>query len=444
MNSKIVNRSISLKLPSQTQFLPIAQDCVEKASELFGLTGVKLMKLGLAVEEIFLHLARLTDGEKEISLHIIPGSISVDIQFELQSDSLNLSAMNIVSADDVQTMLEQEDFNQIGLLLAASFIDKFYLKHLSESRYSLLLSQEKEYPQLTSGTFDSFSAKPPFVLDESPTANTLQQACIQALALYPEQAYSTTFQQPGRFSDLVQGGDLAALVLKDSVGSICGLIIWEKGEEKSVTFYGPYIFTDTHREKAAAQIVEGFIGFVARSRAIITFTSQATNMLPMAQFESLGELRYCPPKGNCLTLQSCYRHLREDHGETVWAHPALIPFLEEHYERLVLIRHIQATGEHGETRADASVFGVELDSLQSLAIIKPMLNGQDISQNISLHVASLRKQKIHNIICILDLAIGWQGAMAGPLMEQGFTAQFVQPLAGRGDCVIFQYATTTP
>jgi len=443
VNLKDADKTISLKLPAQKKYFPLVQNCIEKASEILGLSGLKLMKLSLAVEEIFFHLVRVAGEEKRVFLHISPGAVSVDVRFLLRGDSLNLQAMNIVSSD-VEQMLAQEDFSQMGLMLAASSIDSFLLEHTTDPYYSLILRQEKEYPEITTSSFIRFSAKPPFVLDVSPSAETLQQACIQALAIYPDQAYSRTFRQPGRFADLVLGGELSAMVLKDGPGSICGLLIWENTEGKSVAFHGPYIFVDKEGADAARTLVDGFISNIARSPAVITFTSQATDMLPMEQFEALGTLRYCHPSANCQILQSCYRHLREDHGEAVWAHPDIIPFLEEEYGRLTLARDIRETGEYDAAREDVSLFGVELDAVNSLAIMKPMLNGTDIADNISRHITNLSKHKFCNIVCIVDLGIGWQAAMCGSLMQEDFSPQLIQPLAGRGDCVVFQYTRTTP
>lgn len=440
MDSNNEYEGVHLTLPAQPAFVSLAESCVEQAAELLGLSGDKLMKLGLAVEEIFLHLVRVATGEKPISLQVVPGSISVGVHIDLHSDSLNLKAMNIVSSDDVQGLVEREDFDQIGLLLAAHLIDNFLIEQVAAGTYRLSLRQERVYPKTTISDCKPFQAQMPFVLDETPSVSTLQRACILAFASYPDQAFRPNFETPGRFTDLVQGGDFAAFVLKDATGGVCGLILWEETGKESVVFNGPYLFTRNNRREGAMILVEAFIGRVARSPAIIAFTHQATDMLPMEQFELLGALHYCPPEKECLILQAYYRHLHEDHGASVWAHPDLVPFLEKEYERLFLVRTIMTTADYGETRADVSVFGVELDKNRSLAIIRPMLNGYDISRNIGRHLATLQQQDIRNIVFILDLASGWQAEMAGPLMAAGFSAQLIQPLAGRGDCVVFQYA----
>ncbi len=434
------DQSIKLSLPAQAPFMVLAQNCVEGASKVLGLSDGKTMRLSLAIEEIFLHLVRMSGGgDRNISLSISRGAISVDVQFELQSEDLDLQAMNIVSSDDVQSLIEKEDFNNIGLLIASRFIDKFLINNVSRYNYSLLLRQENEYPQIEPSEFKPFIAAPPFKVDDDPQPSSLHQACIQALALYPDQIFNTTFRQPGRLSDLVTGGEFAALVIQDSIGSICGLLIWELNAEKSVNFHGPYIFTENLKDEVAQQLSDTFINMVARSQAIIAFTRQATDELPMQQFESLGQLKYCLPEEKCLTLQACYRHLRDDDGEAVWADPSLVPFLNKEYDRLVLVRDIRETGEHGERKADSSVFAVEINKMNSVAILKPMIDGKDIKNNIDRHVTNLLKENVNNVICILDLGVGWQAAISGILLEQGFRAQVILPLAGLSDNVVFQY-----
>ena len=57
------NAKVSLELPARSDFLPLIQDCVEKGAALFGLKDARLMGLNLAVEEIFLHLCRVSSGD---------------------------------------------------------------------------------------------------------------------------------------------------------------------------------------------------------------------------------------------------------------------------------------------------------------------------------------------------------------------------------------------
>lgn len=434
-------QSVDLRLPARADFLPLVQNCVEKGATISGLSENRLMGLVLAAEEIFLHLCQVSRPGERISLRLSPAPTGVDLQFSVKSKALQLGGLNIVATDGVESLLAKEDFNQIGLLLAAGFTDHFSLHMPGEQECILQLRQEREYPDPgNQSAGERHQAAEPFQLTTAPTTQILQLACLQTTAYYPPYLYTNQFRHPGKFADLVLGKELACLLLQDAMGSTCGMICWETSSERAVRFFGPYVFCSNDQQEIARQLTDFFIGRVARTRANIVFTAQATDDLPMQQFEQLGTLDYCPPDEQCVSLQACYRHMREDHGMALWCHPALEEFLRREYTRLVLIRDIRLTGEMGAHQDDTSVFGLDMNRSSSLAIIRPLLDGRDMTENLALHISHLIKQNIHNIRCIIDLGHGWQAAMAGALLEQGFTPGFIQPLAGSGDCVVFQYA----
>lgn len=438
MNITPKHNAVTLTLPATRELLKIATGCVENTAFSLGLRDEKLTKLLFATEEIFLHLARVTGKGKILSIQIEKGSTAVILCFYIESKAVNLKAMNIVSSDEIGKMLEDEDFNRMGLLFAVTFIDNFRIEHTGNHLYKIFLKQQKEYPEITKKDAIRIHAEPPFSIEENLSAASLQYAAEQAFLLYPDHIYSTTFRQPGRFSDMVKGGELKAIILKDSIGRICGLTVWET-KEKSVSFYGPYLFIDNLRKEASEKLVDSFISRVARNEFLMIFTSQATEDLPTEQFDELGTLRYCRHGNDCMVIRSYGRHLREDSGIAVWSHPRLTPFLKREYSRLVMLRDIRETGSHGTREDDASVFAVELDRRLSQAVIRPMLNGNDIRLNLELHITSLAKRGINNIVCIIDLGYGWQAEMADLLMDLAFSPQLLQPLAGKGDFVIFQY-----
>jgi hypothetical protein len=434
------NAKVSLELPARSDFLPLVQDCVEKGAALFGLKDAQLMGLNLAVEEIFLHLCRVSRAGEAVALTLVPAPTGVDVRFSVPSGALRLGGLNIVAADAIESLLDQEDFNQIGLLLAAGFIDFFSLQMTADQRCLLNLRQERGYPAVPPlKSAKKNQPSPPFRIVKQPSSETLQQACLQVAAHYPSYMYAVQFRQPGKFADLVRGGELQALVVEDAIGTICGMLSWVADSGKAIRFHGPYVFVDQHQD-ISTLLVEECISRIARTRANIMFTTQATEELPMEQFETLGTLSYCPEEDSCVTLTSCYRHLREDRGLAVWSHPDLEPFLRSEYERLVLLRDIRLTGDHGAGRDDNSVFGLDLDKESRLAIIRPLLDGRDIGDNLALHLTHLVKRQVSNVLCIIDLGLGWQAAMSRELLQQGFVPRLIEPLAGKGDCVVFQYA----
>ena len=433
---------VILTVPAQADFLSVVRESVEKGAALFGLAEMNLMGLSLAVEEIFLHLCRVSGTGESLSLSLAQVATGVDLEFTIKAAALSIGGLNVVTGNKVESLIEQEDFNQIGLLLAAGFIDHFSLRQSSAREYSLLLRQERGYPEASvQETTKQRVSKPPFSVVSSAPAELLEQACLQVLGLYPAYLYAPFYRYPGKFSDLIRGDELSALVVIDTTGAVCGLISWIPDSGGAIRFHGPYVFSTDYDDDIATLLVDEFIGQVVRTSAKIVFTSQATNALPMNRFELLGTLDYYTDNKECTTLTSCYYHLREDHGLAVWAHPELADFLEKEYERLFLPREIRLTTDHGGERDEASVFGLKLNKKSGLAIITPLLDGMDIQQNMSLHLQHLVSQQISNILCIIDVGHGWQAQMSGVLLQQGFTPRLVQPLAGKGDCVVFQYAS---
>ncbi len=75
-------------------------------------------------------------------------------------------------------------------------------------------------------------------------------------------------------------------------------------------------------------------------------------------------------------------------------------------------------------------------------MLRPMLDGIDIPENIRNHVKFLQADGFDRILFSLDLSESWQAAMGGILMNQGFSPAYVLPYAGHSDRVMFQYAAT--
>jgi hypothetical protein len=129
-------------------------------------------------------------------------------------------------------------------------------------------------------------------------------------------------------------------------------------------------------------------------------------------------------------------------GCRVWAHPDMVPFLKDTYERLFLVRTIQPYSHSGQQRPARSLFGTSLDQSNGQAMLWPMLDGIDIAENIRRHVLLLTAEGFDRILFSLDLSESWQAAMGGILMNQGFSPAYVLPYAGHSDQVMFQYAAT--
>jgi hypothetical protein len=244
--------------------------------------------------------------------------------------------------------------------------------------------------------------------------------------------------------DLAAGGEMRALVALDSRGRVCGLLIWSRGDAKTIAFRGPWVFSAEpfgQGEAAARALLEELIREVGRSGAsgIVTCQAAAHVHAGTGGFERLGSLAYDLPVGRRLARDTFFRLLAEDLGEVVWGHPSIEPFLRSEYERLDLARDIRSAISLGEAEPERSVFSARIEARLAEAELRPLLPGRDAHDNIAGHVRALRADGLVNILFVLDLAHAWQAALAGPLTDNGFKPRMIVPLAGRSDLVVFQH-----
>jgi hypothetical protein len=238
-------------------------------------------------------------------------------------------------------------------------------------------------------------------------------------------------------------GDFSMSVLQDKAGTLAGMIAWETPSPHSVGFLGPFVFGGTASGRdAAGLLTRHMIRSVARTPALIVYSILATPDLPPGEFELLASLdrRFTGRETGPLW----FRHLGEDMGRSVWSHPSMTGFLRETYDRLFLMRTINETRDSGQSRPERSLIAAELDPGSGEAVLRPMLDGSDITENLRRHVNLLRSEGYTSIAVILDLALGWQAAMGGALTETGFLPAYVLPHAGDSDKAVFHHVLPEP
>ena len=77
---------------------------------------------------------------------------------------------------------------------------------------------------------------------------------------------------------------------------------------------------------------------------------------------------------------------------------------------------------------------------KSLAVLKPLLDGANMAENLAGHVLALREKNIANILYYMDLSRSWEAAISPALLTAGFRPRLILPNAGRSDVAVFQYA----
>ncbi len=425
--------ALALELGADVQWVPIVQSLVENGAPVLGLSPDKTMKLSMAAEELLAHLAGSAPGRRVV-LKLTRQPTGVACDFEVEAGMEGLWAMNLTAAAEISP---DRSMDHLGLLLASRLVDSFSIS-LAGNRVAVTLNQEASYPGVQPAVPEETPLRGELSVVVDPEPAEVTRACALALGSRPGIFLPGFFRTPGKVVDLMAYGQLELAILEDEAGTPAGTICWETSAARSIGFYGPCVFGKrASAAKAAERLVGHMIGSVARTPAIIVYSIMATPDLPPGDFERLATLDCPGTDREPRTLW--FRHLREDMGCNVWAHPEMAPFLKSTYDRLFLMRTISETRDRGHTGRERSLFAAELDTSLKEARLRPLLDGSDIPDNMVRHVKLLKSEGFSTIYFSLDLGCGWQAAMGGPLMENGFAPAYVLPYAGDSDKAVFRY-----
>jgi hypothetical protein len=138
-------------------------------------------------------------------------------------------------------------------------------------------------------------------------------------------------------------------------------------------------------------------------------------------------------------MPTFYRHLQEDDGAAVWAHPLLEEFLTREYRRLWFARDIKTVCDEGELHSRHCVISAEFDKQQGTVILRPVWWGDDAEETLVGDVEILRKDGIRSIFFEMDLGKPWQSYFNPALEQSGFEPRLILPYCGKGDLVVFQH-----
>jgi len=440
---------LTLELPPNVAFLPAAAAAAETAAQVFGLERAGGLKLALAVEEFFAYLCRFAGREEPLRLTLSQGGTFVRLAFRFRAGDVSLRALNFAASVDVDHEADGLD-DEMGLLLASRTTDRCSLVSSGSGVYVLLAEVDREYPEVPPLT-SPHGVTPPVGFsrqEEPPTSGQLQHAALLAAGRYPARACPRSFFRPARFADMVAAGQYHALLAHDAASKPAGLLCWRNSSPRAVVFSGPYIFHDAPdaplREEIARLLVERFLALVARTETLCALSERPTKDVPPGWFERLGSITLRGADNAAPQPQvALFRHLREDVGGAVWAHPDLAPFLTRQYGRLAFSRDILSAEPTGASRlAPYSLLATELDRRRGLALLKPLLDGQDFQANLAAHVQALTEQSPEappDILMHLDLSEPWQAALFPALTACGFKPRLILPRAGVSDLLVCQH-----
>jgi len=428
---------LSLTTPPDNAFARVLTTAAEALAQTRGLGKRESMRFQLVLEEFFTYLVPVVNDSCAIQTVLTGKPYQVCASLHFQASGLCLGALNASCTTSLDGSGEATD--DLGLILAGRVADRFRLTRDGDTSFTLHAEVDKAYPVATAPP-STVTFKPPYRAGLEHDPNRLMHAAALAAARYPAWHCPASFQTPGKFADLVRAGQFTCVLALDEASHPAGLLCWARSGEKGLSFSGPFVFSPQEDAPQVARLLaDAFLAAVAREKVEIVFSERATQDTPDGYFETLGTLtRYA--EDDQTEQPVLYRHLREDMGETVWADPALEDFLRGVYDRLAMCRDVLPVHHAGVFERKRSLFSTSMDKDKGLAVLRPLLDGEDMAANLAGHVRVLSDKGFLNILLYMDLSQAWEASLAGPVMDAGFKPRLVLPFAGRSDMAVFQYA----
>jgi hypothetical protein len=426
---------VSLKTYLNMTHFSLTMSFVEESAKAFGLGTTEAIKLRLACEEIFVYLSESDQKDKNITIEAENGVYYTGIRFLFDARNFDPYAFNLTA----KTSLDAEaDLKQMGLIIASRSVERLYILHDTREGFGVGLIKEKSYPRITEQVNAPVKPLTHYSII-SPDSETLKLFVRNILSHYPSYLFPADFFYPGKIADMVASGHHRVLVASDGKGIAAGGIVWHSAGAGMIEIYGPYLF-DQPQDHMAETLVDHFLVAVAKTDAVCLVDVFATPELPKGYFELLGSLEFFLPDGKKQLWPFYYRHHKEDPGSHIWAHPDLLPFLNEVYKRLFFARNILQTNYGGEERPPHAVLFPRFDRSQNLVRLRAVWDGIDFPDILGRHIQIFKTEGVFNILFEIDLAHAWQANLAPVLMEHNFVPKMILPYAGMRDIVVFQYA----
>jgi len=337
--------SITLSVPASPDWVFLLQSAAENAARVFGLTRDKGLRLAMSMEEVLLYLAQVLPGEAmQISLGQSPGAVSAT--FSLATDSLDLSAMNLVTGP--ATCPPGEDDHVLPLVLASRISDGLHVFRTG-SRIHLTLRQDQVFTPVTPAPDEAPLPSAAVRVEATTDIHRIAHACARLLGRFSDRELPPWAAFPGRIAERAAAGELHVLTSLDNADRVRAVLFWEFMSEKSATFSGPWMLDECDQD--FAPLLEHMLLALARTKAACLFSNPdgtpAGLELTDHGFELLATIRPAD-EDETRQIPVWFRHLREDEGQQVWAHPGCIPFLEQTYKRVFLPRIIQPVSESAQ------------------------------------------------------------------------------------------------
>jgi hypothetical protein len=316
-------------------------------------------------------------------------------------------------------------------------VDRFKFAETDEG-LRLTLVKEKAYPPASEMPVLGAVPLAEYAV-RSPSLDELKILVRMLKEYHDSRMVPERFRFPGKVADMVACGDYQAAVAADSAGHIGGGIFWNRETMKLVECYGPYLMDQPAGQEMAAELVEHCVNSIARSGVVGLINQHPGPEFPAEYFTPLGSLTFHGKDESRREHTAFYRHLEEDLGCAVWAHPLLGPFLDQEYRRMAFAREIRLVQDEGESHYPFSVLSAEFDRDHGSVKLRPIRIGRDVEESVAAHVVTLSNEKSLSIFFEMDLGEAWQTRFAPALFRNGFEPRLMLPYGGMGDLVVFQH-----
>lgn len=425
--------TLRLEIPAHRKYLPLATTFAERAGLAFGLREPDNLALALAVEEIISGVDGLA---LPLTLEARNGLYYTEIDLIFPYTELSLGKMNLTAS-----IQGEHDLEAVGWVVASQMVDRLTVENpgrrstrfrvLKMHRYSVL-GEDVSLP--TSGS----------------RVVEIRLGHGQELILFARRVlaygkarelYHDPLEPPARMADLVASGDYEALLAVSERGDPVAGVLIERGNSRLARVYGPYLVGAA--EEVLEQLFHEVLRHLARTSVIGVMMETDAPIFSLDEVERLGARRLRLPAGGELQLNTYFRALREDPGLQSWATPSLQEYLRAEYQRLTLPRDVQLWRQVPGSIPDLpSVIACDFRRAHSSCLMRPVLPGQDMAENLASHLALLDSEGLLNIFFELDLGCPEHLAFAASLDSQGFRAAVLLPGAGHGDLLLLERRTT--
>jgi len=430
----ITKKSAVVRIPFSAPFLPLAMEFADKGARGFGYGDREAGGLVLAVEELFSFYAQRAAGGSMVEIGLEDQGYRLALSISFHAANPDMRAFNLtwrVSHDC------EESLHMLGPMLAARSVSSLRLDFDANERVVIRMTRDRDYAPAGAAPLpprDSAKAVRP----ADPSPDDLRH--FAAMVTESGSPFLPSFlARPGMAADMLAAGHLHAVLALDN-DWIVGGVLWRPLTDTCIELYGPYLFCDDPDDRTLTMLMDEAVARISHSRSRGLVRRQGALAGHERFFDFLGELEMAGISGHGANSVYYYRQLREESGGVIYCAGSLADFLREQYDRLCLPRQVRESGGDTARLRDASVLAVELEYPRSLAIIRPLCAGRDMSVNLAGHLDLLRGEGIHNFIVEINTGRTEDTAFADALAETGFVPRLLIPDAGQGDLVIYDHS----